>query len=329
MKAILCNGFGDESVMYVGETAAPEMGPRDLRIAVRATAINRADLLQRQGRYAPPPGTSQILGLECAGEVLDVGADVRGWHRGDRVMSLLPGGGYAEEVVVDAGSAMHVPAALSDFEAAAFPEVFLTAFLNVFELGRANAGDTILVHGGGSGVGTAAITLGKLAGLRVVVTAGSDDKCARCVTHGADAAINYRTENYAERAQSLTSGRGVDVILDNVGATYLASDLDALAIGGRIVIIGSMGGSAVPDFDVVSRLLSKRQSLIGSMLRARPLSEKAAIVEAFMARFGEALERGEIRPVIERVFPFSDVADAHRLMKASTHFGKIGLMVRD
>ena len=205
--------------------------------------------------------------------------------------------------------------------------MFLTAFLNVFELGRAKEGEAVLLHGGGSGVGTAATTLARLAKLRVLVTAGSDDKCARCLAHGAEVAINYRTENYAVRAREATGGRGVDVILDNVGARYLASDLEALAVGGRIVIIGSMGGSAIPDFDVVSRLLARRQQLIGSMLRARPNDEKSAIVAAFLTRFGAALEDGRIRPVIERVFRFENVADAHRLMKESTHFGKLVLRV--
>jgi len=314
MRAVVFDRFGDESVLRVGEVDPPPLAPDQLRIRVRAAGVNRADLLQREGRYPPPPGASPILGLECAGDVIEVGADVRGWTRGERAMALLSGGGYAEEVVVHHGSAMRVPDALSDDEAGAIPEVFLTAFLNVFELARARAGETLLVHGGGSGVGTAATTLGKLAGLRVIVTAGSKEKCERCLAHGADVAINYRQEDFVERA------RGANVILDHIGARYLARDLDALATGGRVVIIGGMGGESRAEIDV-SKLLGKRAQIIGSTLRARPDEEKAAIVAAFQARF----DLRDVRPVIARVFPLDEVAEAHRLMKSSAHFGKIVL----
>ena len=320
MRAIVFDHSGDESVLRVGEVDAPPLGPDQLRIRVRTAGVNRADLLQRQGHYPPPPGASEILGLECAGEVIEVGAAVRGWTRGERAMALLPGGGYAEEAVVHHGSAMRVPEALRDDEAGALPEVFLTAFLNVFELARAKAGETLLVHGGGSGVGTAATTLGKLAGLRVIVTAGSDEKCEQCLAHGADLAINYRREDFVERA------RGADVILDHIGARYLARDLDALAAGGRVVIIGSMGGEARAEIDV-AKLLGKRQQIIGSTLRARPNEEKASIVASFLARFGGDLRAGRVHPVIARVFPMEEAAEAHRLMKSSQHFGKIVLHV--
>lgn len=318
MKAVLFDRFGDESVLHLGDAPPPALGPDDLRIAVRAAGVNRADLLQRQGHYPPPPGASEILGLECAGVVMEVGANVRGWSAGDRAMALLAGGGYAKQVVVHAGSAMHVPDALSDEEAAAIPEVFLTAFLNVFELARIRSGESALIHGGGSGVGTAATTLCKLAGVRVFVTAGSDEKCRECLAHGADVAINYRTEDFVEKA------RGVDVILDHIGAAYLPRDLEALAMGGRIVIIGSMGGEPRATIDV-TRLLGKRQQVIGSTLRARPPAEKAAIVASFLARFGADLEAGRIRPVLHRVLPLSEAAEAHRLMKSSEHFGKLVL----
>ena len=315
MRAILF----DESTLHIGEVESPPMASDELRIRVRATAVNRADLLQREGRYAPPPGASPILGLECAGEVMEIGADVRGWSVGDRAMALLAGGGYAEEVVVHHGSAMHVPDALSDIEAGAMPEVFLTAYLNVFELARARAGETLLIHGGGSGVGTAATTLAKLAGLRVIVTAGSREKCERCLAHGADIAINYNEEDYVERA------RGANVILDHIGAKYLSRDLECLAVGGRVVIIGSMGGPGSIDLNV-NALLSKRQQIIGSTLRARSVEEKAAIVASFIARFGDDLRAGRIRPVIDRVFDLADADEAHRAMKED-HFGKIGLRV--
>ena len=316
MQAILA----DDGTLRLGETEAPELGPDDIRISVRATAVNRADLLQRAGRYPPPPGASQLLGLECAGIVAETGANVRGWKRGDRVMALLPGGGYASEVVVHAGSALRVPDALSDEEAAAIPEVFLTAFLNLFLLARIRQGETALIHGGGSGVGTAATTLLKLAGVRVIVTAGSAAKCARCLAHGADRAINYREEDFVENAH------GADVILDHIGARYLPRDLEALAPGGRIVIIGSMGGQRTAEIDV-AQLLMKRAQIVGSTLRSRPVEEKAAIVSAFAVRFGDDLSAGRIRPVIHEVLPLARAMDAHRLMEASEHFGKIVLKV--
>lgn len=319
MRAILFDHFGDESTLRLGEVDSPPIAPDELRIRVRATAVNRADLLQREGHYAPPPGASPILGLECAGEVIDAGSDVAGWKSGDRVMALLAGGGYAEEVVVHYRSAIRVPGGLTDDEAGAMPEVFLTAYLNVFELARARAGETLLVHGGGSGVGTAAITLGKLAGLRVIVTAGSREKCERCLTHGADLAINYNEEDFVERA------RGANVILDHIGARYLARDLESLAVGGRVVVIGSMGGPGTIELNV-GALLSKRQQIIGSTLRARSKEEKAAIVASFVTRFGDDLHAGRIRPVIDRIFPLAEAADAHRAMKRD-HFGKIGLRV--
>lgn len=320
MRAVIFDAPGDESVLRIGETARPQMGSGDLRIRVRATAVNRADLLQREGRYPPPPGASPILGLECAGEVIEAGSGVDGWRAGDRVMALLPGGGYAEEVVVHAGSALRVPDALSDDEAGAFPEVFLTAFLNVFLLANARMGETLLVHGGGSGVGTAATTLAKLAGMRVIVTAGSREKCVRCLAHGADVAINYREEDFTARATD------VDIVLDHIGARYLAGDLQVLRTGGRVVIIGSMGGQRSAEIDVAS-LLMKRQQIIGSTLRARTVDEKAAIVRAFLDRFGDDLQRGHVRPVIHTVLPLSEVAEAHRMMKSGEHFGKIVLKV--
>ncbi len=325
MRAILFDQPGDESVLHLGEAPAPPLGPEELRLRVQATAVNRADLLQRQGFYPPPPGASPILGLECAGVVAEVGADVRGWAVGDRAMALLAGGGYAEEAVVHAGSVLRVPAGLSDAEAGAFPEVFLTAFLNIFMLGAAPTGGSVLVHGGGSGVGTAAISLCREAGLRIVVTAGSAEKCAQCVAHGADVAINYRDGDFAPAVQAATDGRGVDVVLDSIGARYLEGNLAALALGGRLVIIGLMGGTRA-ELDIAS-LMIKRQHVIGSTLRTRSHAEKAAIVTAFRERFGAALDAGRLKPVLDRVLPLAEAGEAHRVMKASTHFGKLGLRV--
>jgi putative PIG3 family NAD(P)H quinone oxidoreductase len=325
MRAILIERPGDETVLQLGETDPPRVGPGELGIRVAATAVNRADLLQRQGLYPPPPGASPILGLECAGTVSEVGAGVGDWKVGDRAMALLPGGGYAEQVAVHAGSALPIPPALSFTDAAAVPEVFLTAYLNLFELGALPPGGAALVHGGGSGVGTAAIQLVKAAGGRILVTAGSDEKCAQCRALGADVAINYRTEKFAERAREETGGRGVDVVLDSIGAPYLEGNLASLAVGGRLVLIGLMGGAKVEANLAV--LLAKRASVIGSTLRTRPVEEKAAIVAGFLRRFGADLAAGRIRPIVDRVLPLARAPEAHRAMKASEHFGKIVLEV--
>jgi putative PIG3 family NAD(P)H quinone oxidoreductase len=323
MRAIVIDKPGDESVLKLGEAPLPALGPDDLRVRVAACAVNRADLLQRQGLYPPPPGASPILGLECAGTVSEVGVNARGFAVGERVMALLAGGGYAEEVVVHAGSAMRVPPALSLEEAAAIPEVFLTVFLNVFQLAQLPEKGALLVHGGGSGIGTAAIQLAKRAGAQVIVTAGSDEKCARCRELGADVAVNYRHENFTEAAKQATGGRGVDVVLDSIGAPYLDRNLASLAIGGRLVLIGLMGG-AKAELNL-GQLLARRLSVIGSTLRARPVEEKAAIVRGFIGRFGDDLAAGRIRAVVDRVLPLAHAADAHRALKASEHFGKIVL----
>lgn len=325
MKAVLIDRPGDETVLRIGDAPDPVAGPGELRLRVAATAVNRADLLQRQGMYPPPPGASPILGLECAGTVVEIGAGVTGWKPGDRAMALLAGGGHAEQVVVHAGSALRVPERLSLEEAAAIPEVFLTAFLNLFEVGGLGAGGSALVHGGGSGVGTASIQLAKAAGARILVTAGSADKCTRCLELGADAAIDYRKENFAERVREETGGRGVDVVLDSIGAKYFESNLACLAMGGRLVLIGLMGGAKVEANLAV--LLARRLHVIGSTLRARPVEEKAAIVAAFERRFGADLAAGRVRPIVDRVLPLAQVAAAHRAMKASEHFGKIVLKV--
>ena len=327
MRAILVREPGDESVLTLGEAPAPVLGPADLRIRVRATAVNRADLMQRQGLYPPPPGASPILGMECAGEVIEVGPEAHGFRIGQRAMALLAGGGYAEEVCVDHGSALPVPDCMSDEEAGAFPEVFFTAFSNLFlpGLGALAAGESALVHGGGGGVGTAAILLLREARHRCIVTVGSAEKARRCLALGASEAIDYRTEDFADRVGALTDGRGVNVILDHIGGRYLAQNLSALAIGGRLVEIGLMGG-AQAELNL-ALLLSRRLAVIGSTLRGRSVAEKAAIVRAFRDRFGEALAAGRLRPVIHTVLPLAEAAEAHRLMKASDHFGKIVLRV--
>jgi len=325
VRAILIEKPGDETVMRLGEAPPPPLLPGSVRIRVAATAVNRADLLQRQGLYPPPPGASEILGLECAGLVAEVAPGVPGLAAGDRVMALLSGGGYAEEVVAHAGSLLPVPARLSLEEAAAVPEVFLTAFLNLFQLGALPEGGAALVHGGGSGVGTAAIQLLKVSGSRCLVTAGSDEKCRRCRELGADAAVNYRSGDFVAAARELTGGRGVDVVLDHVGAPYLERNLQALAVGGRLLVIGVLGG-ARSELNLAA-LLTRRLQVIGSTLRARPPAEKAALVAAFRERFGAALEAGEIRPIVDRVLPLERAPEAHRVLQESAHFGKVVLSV--
>lgn len=322
MKAVLV----EDGELRVGEVAAPELVSGSLRVAVAAAGINRADLMQRRGLYPPPPGASDVLGLECAGEVLEVGEGVTGWKPGDRVMALLAGGGYAEEVVVDAGSAMPVPEAFSLTEAAVFPEVYLTVFSNVFQIADLQTGDTLLVHGGGSGIGTASIQLAVEAGARVLVTAGSREKCERCRALGAAEAIDYREQDFAEEVARATDGAGVEVILDSIGAGYLESNLASLATGGRLVLIGLMQG-AKAEINL-GALLSRRLQVIGSTLRAKSAAQKAAIVSGLGERFGAAIEAGRLRPVVHEVFGLDAVAEAHELMQASGHFGKLAIAVR-
>jgi putative PIG3 family NAD(P)H quinone oxidoreductase len=327
MRAIVIREPGDESVLTLGEAPPPPLGPADVRIRVRATAVNRADLLQRQGFYPPPPGASPILGLECAGEVVELGPEARGVRVGQRVMALLPGGGYAEEVTVHHGSVLPVPDGMSDEEAGAFPEVFLTAFSNLFMpgLGAIAPGERALVHGGGGGVGTASIALLRDAGHPVFVTVGGADKARRCVELGATAAIDYRSEDFAARVAELTHGEGVGVVLDHIGGKYLTKNIESLAIGGRLVEIGLMGG-AQGEVNL-GLMLTRRLAIIGSTLRTRSVDEKAAIVRGLRERFGHSLAAGRLTPIVDVVLPLADAAEAHRRMKASTHFGKIVLRV--
>lgn len=326
MKAIVFDEPGDESVLRLGEAPAPVLRPGCIRIATRAAGVNRADLMQRQGHYPPPPGVSEILGLELAGEVVEAAPEVDAWKPGDRVMALVAGGGYAAEAVVHAGSVMRVPDGLSFVEAAALPEVMLTVYRNVFQLGGLKQGGAVLVHGGGSGIGTATIQLVKAWGGTCVVTAGSPEKCRRCLDLGADAAANYREDDFVETARAATDGRGVDVVLDSIGAPYLEKNLASLAVEGRLVIIGLMGGAKVEQL-LLAPLLLKRLQVIGSTLRALPDETKAEIVSGFLADFGRAVESGAVKPIVDRVLPLAQAGEAHRVMKASAHFGKIVLEV--
>jgi putative PIG3 family NAD(P)H quinone oxidoreductase len=321
MKAVVVEKPGDENALKLGEVAEPSIKPGEILIRVRAAGVNRADLLQRQGFYPPPPGASEIIGMECAGEVVAIGAAVTGWKIGDRAMALLPGGGYAEKAAAHCGSAMKIPATLSFEEAAGVPEVFLTVFLNFFMLAAVKRGETGLIHGGGSGIGTASIQLLKEAGVRVIVTAGSDEKCEQCRKLGADVAINYKNGPFAPAVKAATDGRGVDAILDSIGGAYLAGNIESLAQGGRLVLIGLMNGTRA-EIDLAA-VLRRHLKIFGSTLRMRPAAEKAQIVAGFLAQFGSALEAGRLRPPIYKVVPAADAPTAHRMMQASEHFGKI------
>ncbi len=323
MRAVVCEQPGDENMLSVGEVDAPSMSAAALRIRVAGAGVNRADILQRRGLYPPPPGASEIIGLECAGEVVEVGANVEGFGVGDRVMALLAGGGYAEEVVAPAACAMRVSDRMSLVDAGGVPEVFVTAFLNLFRLGGLQRAETVLIHGGSGGVGTAAIQLAKRAGARVAVTAGSEERCRRCLELGADAAVDYRRHDFTLETLDLSGGRGADLILDCVGGPYLERHLEVLATEGRLVLIGLQGGARA-EIDL-AQLLRKRLQIVGSTLRARPVAEKGRIIRDFQERFGDDLATGRISPVIDRTLPFADAGEAHRLLKAGEIFGKIVL----
>ena len=304
----------------------PVIKAGEVLVAIHATTLNRADLSQAEGNYPPPPGAPNIMGLDMAGEILEVGAGVEDWQVGDKACALLAGGGYAEQVAVDQRLLIPIPSGWSYLEAACLPEVYLTAYVNIFMEAGFQPGETILIHGGASGVGTAAIQMAKRAGGRVITTAGRTDKVETCSNQGADLAINYRTEDFVARTLQYTQGEGVDVILDMVGAEYLERNISLLNVRGRIVFIATLGGSeAAVD---IRQLMGKRARLIGSVLRARPVAEKEEIIRRFRGQFGAQVEEGAIRPVIDVVMPVADAHDAHERMRAYENIGKIVLKVR-
>lgn len=323
MKAVIAATPGGPDVLTVVQRPDPEPGAGDVLVRVRATAVNRADVLQREGHYPPPPGAPDVLGLEVAGEVLAVGATVMRWQPGDRVFAVVAGGGNAELAVVPADVAMPIPDRLDWHEAAAVPEVFTTAYDNVFTRGGLTAGETLLVHGGSGGVGTAATQLAVRAGCRVLATASTPEKLQACRLLGADAGIDYTTEDFVDRVSDLTDGRGVDVILDVVGARYLAPNLEALATEGRLVIIGLQGGASA-EIDLRT-VMGKRLRVMGSTLRARSAAEKAVVARRVERDVLPGFSDGSLRPVIDRVLPLDEVAEAHRAMGAGEHVGKIVL----
>jgi putative PIG3 family NAD(P)H quinone oxidoreductase len=330
MRAVTVTEPGGPEVLAWAEVPDPVCGPGEVIVDVTATAVNRADLLQRQGLYPPPPGASDILGLECSGVISEIGEGVTGWSVGDEVCALLSGGGYAERVAVPAGQLLQRPAGVELATAAALPEVTCTVWSNVFLLAGLRRGDSFLVHGGASGIGTMAIQLAARAGARVFTTAGTAAKLAVCRELGADVGINYREEDFVERVSEETSGAGVDVVLDNMGAKYLARNVDALAIGGRLVSIGMQGGTKA-ELDL-GKLMRKRASVHATTLRSRPAAgpgSKAEIVAAVRHDVWPDVERGVIRPIVDRRLPMSRAAEAHRVVEASEHVGKVLLLPED
>ena len=317
---------GGPEVLKATERPDPRPAAGDILITVAAAGVNRPDVLQRRGRYAPPPGASDIPGLEVAGTVAALGDGVQGWKVGDKVCALVSGGGYATLCVAPAPQCLPVPASLDLTAAAAVPETFFTVWDNVFERGRLGAGEILLVHGGSSGIGTTAIQLATARGHRVFATAGSDDKCRACEGLGAERCVNYRTEDFAGVVKDATGGRGVDVILDMVGGEYFTRNVAVMATGGRLVEIGFMGGSASATIDL-GQVLVRRLTITGSTLRPRSVEEKGAIAAALRREAWPLLESGKVRPIIFRTFPLAEAAAAHRLMESSEHVGKIVLTV--
>jgi len=326
VKAVEITSYGAPGVLKLGDRPDPKAGPGEMLIRVKASGVNRPDVLQRMGHYPVPPGASDIPGLEVAGEV--VGGDAAelaaaGFKKGDRVCALVAGGGYAELCVAPIGQCLPVPQGLSDIEAASLPETFFTVWSNVFDRGHLQKGETFLVQGGTSGIGVTAIQMAKAFGAKVIATAGSDDKCAACVKLGADLAINYKTQDFVEESKKFTGGKGIDVILDMVAGDYAAREVEALAEDGRLVIIAIQGGTK-SAFNA-GLVLRKRLTITGSTLRPRPVTFKAAIAASLKQQVWPLVEKNAIQSVIHSTFPAAEAAKAHELMESNQHIGKIVL----
>jgi putative PIG3 family NAD(P)H quinone oxidoreductase len=326
MKAVLMSGFGGRDVLDVGEIDRPHPADEQVLVKVAATSVNRADIIQREGRYPPPPGESSILGLEVAGTVYEVGAGVTAWRPGDRVMALVGGGGYAEYALVWAQHLIPIPPSVNFHEAACICEVYQTAFLNLFLIGELSNGEAVLLHGGGGGVNTAAIQLCQhlLPSCRIYVTA-STGKVNRVQQIGVEHVIDYQKQEFADEIRRLTKGRGVNLILDHIGAAYFKRNMRCMALEGRLIVIGAMGGAE--EKLNLAHLLVKRQRVIGSVIRSRSISEKAKIAQAFSRQALPLIANGAIKPLIHSVYPLKEVRRAHQLMEESRHFGKIVLEV--
>jgi putative PIG3 family NAD(P)H quinone oxidoreductase len=328
MHAVTLSSFGSAEVLRWSEVPDPGApGAGEVLLEVVASAVNRADLLQRQGNYPPPLGSSDILGLECSGRITAIGSGVEGWSVGDEVCALLAGGGYASAALVPAGQLMPIPGGIELITAGGLPEVACTVHNNIFTTGALADGETVLIHGGSSGIGTMAIQM--VRALRpsatICVTAGSDEKLQRCAALGADVTINYRTEDFVEKVRAATDGRGADVVLDNMGAKYLERNIAVLAPDGRLVIIGMQGGLTAEIN--LGALLPKRGTVTAKSLRGRPPAQKAEICAAVVREVWPAIADGRIRPVIDRVLPMSDPIEAHSVVESSTHIGKVLLAV--
>jgi hypothetical protein len=323
MRAIVCSQPGGPEVMAWLEVEDPIPGVDEVLIDVAAVGLNRADVLQRKGFYPPPPGASNYLGLECSGVISAVGANVTAWKIGDQVCALLTGGGCAEKVVVPAGQLLPVPAGVSLIDASALPEIAATVWSNVAMLAHLREGETILIHGGTSGIGTMAIQVARQLGARVIVTCGTQVKVQAALDLGADFAINYTQSDFADEVNTITQGKGVDVILDVMGAKYLQSNVASLAANGRLVVIGLQGGTK-GEIDL-NRLLSKRAAVLATSLRMRPVAEKAAIIDSVREHLWPLIESGTIKLVIDHYFPIEQIAQAHERMETSQHIGKIVL----
>ncbi|MFB7598870.1 NAD(P)H-quinone oxidoreductase [Streptomyces sp. NPDC056160] len=324
MHAITIPEPGGPEALVWDEVPDPVPGEGEVLVEVVAGAVNRADIMQRQGHYDPPPGASRYPGLECSGRISALGPGVSGWAVGDEVCALLAGGGYAEKVAVPAGQLLPVPPGVDLKQAAALPEVTCTVWSNVFMVAHLRPGETLLVHGGSSGIGTMAIQLAKAAGARVAVTAGTKEKLDQCAELGAGILINYREQDFVEEIRQATDGAGADVILDNMGAKYLDRNVRALAVNGRLAIIGMQGGTKA-ELDI-GALLGKRAAVSATSLRARPLDEKAAIVAAVREHVWPLFAQGHVRPVVDREVPMREAASAHRLVEESSHVGKVLLV---
>jgi NADPH:quinone reductase len=323
MRAVEIKQPGGPDVLVPTKRPVPQPAKGEVLIRVAAAGVNRPDIFQRQGSYAPPPGTTDLPGLEVAGEIVAVGAETPRWKVGDRVAALVAGGGYAEYCVAPALQCLPIPGKLGMIEAAALPETFLTVWTNVFERGRLQAGETFLVHGGSSGIGTTAIQLASRSGSRVFATAGSAEKCSKCRELGASVAIDYRTEDFVKVVERETGGKGVDVILDMVGGDYINRNLQCLAVEGRMVHISFLKGTKA-EINLAS-LMVNRQTITGSTLRPQSVAQKGAIAKAVEERVWPLVAAGEVRPLIHATFPLDQAAEAHRLMESSTHLGKIVL----
>jgi putative PIG3 family NAD(P)H quinone oxidoreductase len=323
MRAVIASEPGGPEVLAVSELPDPKPGEGEVVIDVAGTAVNRADTLQRRGNYPPPPGASEVIGMECSGTVRALGPGVDGWAVGDEVCALLAGGGYAEQVVVPAGQVMPVPAGVDLVTAGALPEVACTVWSNVFMLAGLQPGETLLVHGGAGGIGTMAIQVAHALGARVLATAGSAEKLELCRSLGADVTIDYKEQDFVTEVKAATEGEGADVILDNMGASYLGRNVEALATEGRLVIIGMQGG-VKGELDI-GKLLRKRGAVIATGLRGRPVAEKAAICASVVEHVWPLVAEGRVRPVVHTTLPLDRAGEAHRMMEAGEHTGKIVL----